>query len=202
MSLSLHQAAQSGDIASVLALLEQGENVNALDETGTPPIYHAVWNNRMALLRVLLDNRADVDQSIGYNTENDFAPLAWTALHAAAEKNNTEAAQLLLKYGANVNAADQFGRTPLFASLDEVVGPDVAKILILHSANVNARSYDSSPIDSARIYGRPDLEQLLKDAGAEDIKPRNLHTSESLIFNKLMYDPVSKGLDRNADGNE
>lgn len=166
MNVNLHQAVQSGDVTAVLSLLEHGENIDALDEEGIPPIYHAVWNNKVKVLQVLLDNNVAVNQPIGYNTKNDFQPLAWTALHAAAEKNHIEAARLLLEHGADVNVADQFGRTPLFAALDEMVGPDVAKILILHGADVNAKSNGSAPIESAKIYNRPDLEQLLKTAGA------------------------------------
>ena len=36
-----------------------------------------------------------------------------TALHQACCEANDEAAQLLIHYGADVNIADQYGRTPL-----------------------------------------------------------------------------------------
>ena len=58
---------------------------------------------------------------------------------------NLKIIELFIKHGANVNAKDKNGFTPLFHIRDKYV--DVAKLLIKHGADVNARdNYKFSPI--------------------------------------------------------
>src|SRR6188474_1915250 len=57
-----------------------------------------------ALVRTLIESRADVN-----GTQTDGT----TALHWAAYHDDAETAALLVKAGANVNAANRFGVPPL-----------------------------------------------------------------------------------------
>ena len=71
---------------------------------GNPRLADAVQQQNAAAVRVLLGERADVNQAQG-----DGA----TALHWAAHWDDRETAALLLKAGAKVNAATDQGITPL-----------------------------------------------------------------------------------------
>ena len=77
-------------------LLDRGADVNAKNDLGQTPLYHA--DSEVAEL--LLDHGADV------NAKNDFGQ---TPLHYA----DSEEAELLLDRGADVNAKDDIGQTPL-----------------------------------------------------------------------------------------
>jgi ankyrin repeat protein len=50
---------------------------------------------------------------------NAVTPVSgWSLLHCAVENQNLELIQLLAKYGANLNAKDIYGTTPLHLAVD------------------------------------------------------------------------------------
>jgi hypothetical protein len=84
-----------------------------------------------------------------------------TALHAAARGGDAAMAELLLQWGAAVNAADSFGRTPLAYSLlyDH---PEVAKQLLRRGATVVGGG--AAQVLGRRGGGDAQLELLLSAA--------------------------------------
>ena len=81
--------------------LRRGANVNG---EGTP-LVAASYFNEPAVLRVLLENGADVNLASSYKKV--------TPLHFAVSSNKVAKVRLLLEYGADVNLADTDGETPL-----------------------------------------------------------------------------------------
>ena len=81
--------------------LRRGANVNG---EGTP-LVAASYFNEPAVLRVLLENGADVNLASSYKKV--------TPLHFAVSSNKVAKVRLLLEYGADVNLADIDGETPL-----------------------------------------------------------------------------------------
>ena len=80
--------------------------INDADENGDTALMYAVQNNNIELVRLLLENGADV------NIENEQAE---TALHYAAEQQvNLQILELLLNRGADPNSKDFIGNTLLF----------------------------------------------------------------------------------------
>jgi hypothetical protein len=73
----------------------------------------------------------------------------------------------LLSKGANVNARDENGQTPLhWAAIHGRV--DVARLLLEHGADVNARDENGqTPLRWAAIHGHVDVARLLLDHGAD-----------------------------------
>lgn len=69
--------------------------------TFIPALHWAAYYGSIDILRMLID-RVDVRSSRG-----------WTALHFAARGGQVEAAKILLKHGAEINAMDNRGKTPL-----------------------------------------------------------------------------------------
>ena len=72
---------------------------------GEPPLVSAVKAGKVDTVRALLTRRADAN-----SPEVDGT----TALHYAAHYDNLAAADLLIKAGANVRAANRYGATPLW----------------------------------------------------------------------------------------
>ena len=94
-----------------IAWVDEGDIYNVTNnnnnEMGNTPIYIASGNGHAKIVRVLLDNRADV------NIPNNCAS---TPLHAASCCDSTDVIKLLLEHGGrrSINHKNRSGRTPLF----------------------------------------------------------------------------------------
>lgn len=97
-------AAFDGYKEIVEILLKNGANPNVFDDMGTAPIHGSARTNRAEIIQLLIDAKADVNIKHKANDE--------TPLHYAAEYNSLEAAQVLLKNGADKTAKTQSGKTP------------------------------------------------------------------------------------------
>jgi len=86
-------------------------------------------------------------------------------LHWAARKGDRDVAELLILKGANVNAADKTGTTPLHWAA-RAGHKEVAELLILKGANVNtADQTGATPLHWA--VGHDEVVDLLIKHGAK-----------------------------------
>ncbi len=105
----LHGAAGAGNLPVVDLLLCLGADPNSVDHAGHAPLY-CVGNECSTpgggdVVRALVQAGAHVDASGGVKH--------CTALHMAARRGHVEVAQALLNAGADVEAKDSRGDTPL-----------------------------------------------------------------------------------------
>jgi hypothetical protein len=104
-------------------------------------------------------------------------------LHSAAYCEDLEMVRVLLNCGANVNAKDDFGFTPLdFASLGRFSDPSVVRLLLDHGANPNVQAqHGITPLYRAAKYGRIEIARLLAEHSAsievQDKQSRTLRSS-------------------------
>lgn len=108
-------------------LIQKGANVNEANAFGKTPIFYAIEFNHLDIIKLLLENKADVNQkyinnneklalsaNIGSNTPYfiTFCALEHTSknvlMHAAAY-GDVEILRLLVSKGANINARDDLG---------------------------------------------------------------------------------------------
>ena len=106
--ISIHEAAEDGNIEAVKQHLAAGADVNAKDGGGWTLLLQAVAGGHKEIVELLIDNGADVNGK----TDEGRTPLHW-----AAYSGHKEIAELLIGEGAEMNAKERDGRTPLnFAS--------------------------------------------------------------------------------------
>jgi ankyrin repeat protein len=95
--------------------------------------------------------------------------LMMTPLHSATElteDGDLEVVQKLIEYGADVDAADRQGSTPLHYVTK--CGATVHRLLLEHGADVNARRKNGfTPLHIASIFGKLEVVRLLLEQGAD-----------------------------------
>ncbi|WP_290702514.1 ankyrin repeat domain-containing protein, partial [Amphritea sp.] len=101
----LVNAAINEDIEKVEYLIQQGVDLNLLDEEeGVAALHAAVFNNDLRLTKLLLENGA----KINLKTTNQFDPI-----HIGAQGGALEVLQYLMTLGVDINMPDGDGDTVL-----------------------------------------------------------------------------------------
>jgi ankyrin repeat protein len=133
---NLFDAARTGDLATVDALLARGADPDMVDDAGATPLMYAINGDHGPVVRSLLYHGAEVNNEgpsgwspIHFAVErkhhgiltdllrveeidvNKRLPNGSTALHIAAQNNDPMAARLLLASGANVHVSNKGGNT-------------------------------------------------------------------------------------------
>lgn len=113
------------------------------------PLVYAVRSNDLDSVKALLSAGADINQTTGYG---------WSPLLVATQNRFYKLGAYLIEHGADVNLANKGGWTPLYLATDnrniesgdypvrkgDMDHLDFIKLLLDHSADVNARMKDST----------------------------------------------------------
>jgi len=102
--ISLHKAAEEGNIEAVKQHLDAGTDVNAKDVFERTPLHIAALYGDKEINELLIANGAEVNAK----NKNSATPL-----HRAAVGGRKEIAELLIAEGADVNVKNIVGDTPL-----------------------------------------------------------------------------------------
>jgi hemoglobin len=149
----LHDASAQANLSMVELLLRLGAAPNA--EGGHGPLYCVANECQFAgggsVVRVLVQAGAKVDAHDNVKS--------CTALHMAARRGNVEVAAALLDCGADIEARDSLGETPLRRSVN-CNKIEVAELLLARGADRDSRgSKGLTPLTAARNSA---MKQLLR----------------------------------------
>ncbi|KAK6859710.1 hypothetical protein PG995_003346 [Apiospora arundinis] len=165
----LHIGAFFGLYNPVAALI-QPENVNGPDSDGRIPLSYAASNGYEAVVRLLLDHKAEVaSKAMGtYNAGK-------TPLSFAASNGHEAVVRLLLQHGSEVDSKAtgifNTGRTPLFFAASN--GHEaVVRLLLQHGSEVDLKvteEYNAgrTPLSFAASNGHEAVVRLLLQHGSE-----------------------------------
>ncbi|KAJ5804844.1 hypothetical protein N7474_010731 [Penicillium riverlandense] len=161
---ALHRCAASGQQIGIQRLLEFHADPNTIDEDGIQPLALAINGGHRDIISLLIENGASLQME-------DFLPI-----HHAVSLDNHVVVQMLLEYGGDINAADQFGCTALYQAV-EYGHQDIAELLLYHGADVDmtgldteeTRSFRVSPLHAAADVGNKNMSffDLLFKYGAD-----------------------------------
>jgi ankyrin repeat protein/mono/diheme cytochrome c family protein len=153
------------------ALERDADLVKGIDQSHNTLLHHASGFGSLDSMKRLLTAGADV------NARNRFrsTPLHW-AVHDAAKVT------LLVARGAEVNAKQIEGRTPLFLAASMGSSQQTVRLLIDHGADpALATANGQTPLMAAAARGNLELLQLLVDRKV-DINAKNSAGETALMF--------------------
>jgi hypothetical protein len=150
----LHTASGEGSLTMVELLLRLGADPNAADGGGHTPLYSVGNECKVSgggkVVHALVRAGANVDAHDGVKH--------CTALHMAARRGNVEVAEALLDCGADIEARDTLGETPLRRSVN-CNKTEVAALLLSRGADRHSKgSKGLTPVLAART---PAMRRLL-----------------------------------------
>jgi ankyrin repeat protein len=156
---TLLDAAERGDRAAALRLLEKGANPNTPGPDGTTAIMYAAANDDIELVRALIKAGANA------GLKNQFGTSAITE---AAIIGSASVIDALLKAGADPNTRNPEGETPLMA-VARSGKVDAARRLLEARADVNAKEGfgGQTALMWAAAQGQAEMVKLLAASGAD-----------------------------------
>jgi hypothetical protein len=181
----LYYAALCGfdDLAKSL-IVKYPHHVNARGGWYLRPLVAALAKEHFQTAQLLHDTGADPNVQ-GY--------MNMTPLHSAAFRGLTDVARKLLEYGADAEARDADGRTPLFlASGDTYPRPQSVRLLLEHGVDVNTQTLNgSTPLHRAASYAHLDSLRLLLEHGADVGAKNNAGETPLQVASGKLRDEIS-----------
>jgi len=163
---SLHAACIAGIADIVRWLHDHGADVNTQDDRGTFPISVSVGRGHLQVVRMLIEFNADIDVRRKFGMG-----LLHMAASRQGNKDHVGVMQLLLDHGANPNARDDDGSTPLHHSshgqYENHGSVEGTRLLLKHGAIIDAEDNEGrTPLQLALEHDRQDMVTCLREHGA------------------------------------
>ena len=155
------EAARSGNLDEIRALVQKGADVNAAEGDGMTALHWAAEGNHAEAASILLyaGARLDARTRIG----------AYTPLLVASRVGNAEVLEVLLEAGADVHYRTTTGEMTALHFAAAAGNPRAVELLLDHGAEVDAREggSDHTPLMVASANNRLEIVRLLIARGAD-----------------------------------
>ena len=129
----------------VRLLLVNGADINARNYREFTPLHRATINYHPYVILLLIEYGADVNAQ---NNREQLSPLHRAMLYS----ENPRTVELLLIHGADPNATDWLGRTPLhelaFGGISTTTQIQHARLLIEYGADLNSNEHRLTPCEN------------------------------------------------------
>ena len=210
--ISIHEAAEEGDLEAIKQHLAAGTDVDVKGWKGMTPLHFSVRANQKEAVELLLARGADVEA----RKDADLTPLM-VCFWAAGIDEAEEIVEVLISNGADINAKDFVGNSALWWATTAVrFGSKeiaVIKLLLKNGADVNAENvFGNPPLNN--IFPRCDKDEeiavLLRKHGArtkKELKAEKFSEIVKLLLNrttnsKADVETVKRYLSSGADVNK
>ena len=184
---ALMVAAANGQLEVVEYLCGEGADPSAHNSSGWNALLGAAKAGNPELVRFLIDT-AGLDP-------NHKTATGWTPLINAVDWKHMEIIRLLVEKGADIEARDGEGNSPLRRTISWPKNPEVAKLLVELGADVNAEdSHGNTVLYLVAVEGDPEMASYFLENGADPNK-RSRYGVEMDYgnFNWVMEEPQRRG---------
>ena len=158
---------ESQDVAQVVALIQDGADMDLPNADGRRPLHQALTIDSIPIASLLLQNGASVEATTTSRERQ-------TALHYAVRRGNAVGVKLCLSYGAAVDALNGQGQTALHVACQS---GDLDTVVQLLDGNANIEvddHYHFRPIHKAALEGHEEILRILLERGADpEVRTRN-----------------------------
>ena len=192
LNQQFYEALMTRNIASMEHTLEEGGDVNAIDDDGFPLLYDLILSRNETGVKFILEHGANVNVNYITHQEN-IANIEITPLHYAAASGNPNLVKLLLEHGADINVnkelSSDYSWTPLSYAIisDNIPNKnklEIVKLLLKHGADLNKKlkKDESMAIHHAAEYDAIDVMKfLLKHKTSSSSSSSSGSKSSSLV---------------------
>ena len=140
-------------------LIDRGANVNEENPVNgfgvSYPLDSALLDPSTQQLKILLDNGAKVNPP-------KTLKFGCSTLHYAVLKHHFDAVELLLQFGANVHALNDFHETPLHIAARKINGAQVTKLLLEYDSNPCEKDVDgNNPVEGSFKYNKIQMMKII-----------------------------------------
>jgi len=167
-------------------LVAVGADLNPANDNGEMPLHNALWHRPTA--EFLIAQGADVNAVENRDGQTPLHIACWS--HPGGGTDGEALVENLIQRGANINARDKAGRTPLHHATSSDAR-SIIPLLIRHGADVTARdNAGETPLHGATgIHGNLRIIRLLIRHGADvNARTANGHTPADFSADKAALD--------------
>lgn len=182
-------------------LLEKGCSLDDLNRYDESLILHAVQNNNILFLNMILN--------ISTKNINTVSVKGFSPLMLACSENKKEIIDVLINFGCDINAQNQYLNNALLIAISKS-NFEIVELLINHNADINLSNSDGDTplIISAKYRKLDSLLYLLENSSSENINKKNKYgsTVTSFIMNSQFINDMPEIIidlliQKNADFN-
>lgn len=169
----LHLAVWSNRVDLAALLLARGANPDTMDAMGFGPLHHAAAMGSIEMAGLLLSNKAAANlaappEPATHSATASARPAGHTPLHVAVSFGQTNVVSLLLASGADIEATNHFGITPVIAARYGAMPSGSPPIGASPALSVAVRAFNSR---TNRVPVQDMVDLLRKHGAAEPVRP-------------------------------